>query len=89
MKVPLGRFEIDCGQYPTSEQGLQALLTAPPGLANPASWQGPYLERMPVDPWGKPYVYRFPGTQGTDYDLYSFGPDGREGNDDITNWQIK
>jgi general secretion pathway protein G len=88
MKVPLSRYEIDVGHFPTSEEGLQSLVTQPPGLPE-GKWQGPYLDRVPVDPWNKPYIYRFPGTQGTDYDLYSFGPDGREGNDDITNWAVK
>jgi general secretion pathway protein G len=88
MKVPLSRYEIDVGHFPTSEEGLQSLVAQPPGLPE-GKWQGPYLDRVPLDPWNKPYVYRFPGTQGTDYDLYSFGPDGREGNDDITNWTVK
>ena len=88
MKVPLSRYEIDVGHFPTSEEGLQSLVTQPPGLTE-GKWQGPYLDRVPMDPWGKAYIYRFPGTQGTDYDLYSLGPDGREGNDDITNWQAK
>ena len=88
MKVPLSRFEIDVSRYPTTEEGLQALLTQPPGLAE-GKWQGPYLDKVPVDPWGKPYIYRFPGTNGGDYDLYSTGPDQREGGDDITNWETK
>ena len=88
MKVPLDRFEIDVQRYPTSEEGLAALVTQPPGLAE-GKWQGPYLDKVPVDPWGKPYIYRFPGSNGTDYDLYSLGPDGREGGDDITNWDNK
>jgi general secretion pathway protein G len=88
MKVPLSRYEIDVGHFPTSEEGLQGLVTQPPGLPE-GKWLGPYLDRVPTDPWGKAYIYRYPGTQGGDYDLYSLGPDGREGNDDITNWQTK
>ena len=88
MKVPLDRFEIDVSRYPTTEEGLGALVTQPPGLPE-GKWQGPYLDKVPVDPWGKPYIYRFPGTNGTDYDLYSLGPDGREGGDDIDNWTQK
>lgn len=74
-------YEIDNGTFPTTEQGLNALLSAPSGVS---SWGGPYIERMPVDPWGHPYQYKFPG--GSDpmmYDLYSFGRDGVEGNDDV------
>jgi general secretion pathway protein G len=57
---------------------------------NVKNWHGPYIKRgVPNDPWGQPYVYRFPGTNGMDYDLYSLGPDGREGNDDIVNWQVQ
>jgi general secretion pathway protein G len=79
------QFEQDCGRYPTTEEGLSALVQQP---ANVQNWHGPYIKKgEPVDQWKNAYVYRFPGTQGTDYDLYSFGPDGREGNDDITNWQ--
>jgi general secretion pathway protein G len=79
-------FEVDNGRYPTSDEGLSALATAPSNLAN---WHGPYLEKgIPVDPWGNAYVYRYPGTHNTTgFDLYSLGPDGREGNDDIVNWQ--
>jgi general secretion pathway protein G len=88
MKVPLDRFEIDLSRYPSTEEGLAALVTQPPGLPE-GKWQGPYLDKIPVDPWGKPYIYRFPGSNGTDYDLYSTGPDQREGGDDITNWESK
>jgi len=84
--VALSAFEIDCGRYPTGEEGLRALLEQP-GNAN--SWKGPYIEKgMPTDPWGSPYFYRCPGQhRPSDYDLYSFGPDGEEGGgDDIVNW---
>ena len=87
ISTTISAFEIDNGRYPTSEEGLQALLSAPAGLEN---WRGPYLEKnkKPVDPWGNEYVYRYPGQRNADgYDLYSFGPDGREGNDDIGNWE--
>jgi general secretion pathway protein G len=79
-------FEIDCGRYPTSDEGLGALLQAPPNVQN---WHGPYIKggALPKDPWGNAYIYRYPGSQNQNqYDLYSLGPDGREGNDDITNW---
>ena len=79
-------FEIDCSRYPTTEEGIQALLQQP---ANLTGWKGPYLKRgMPKDPWSNAYVYRFPGQHNADgYDLSSFGPDGQEGgDDDIDNW---
>jgi general secretion pathway protein G len=82
-------FAFDVGRYPTTTEGLEALRSNPGNLS---SWNGPYLAKnLPLDPWGKPYVYRFPGTHGTDFDLYSYGPDGVEGgegeNADIGNWK--
>ena len=83
----LQQFRLDVGRYPTTEQGLQALLTAPPGTP---TWDGPYLEKtVPLDPWGRPYVYLSPGEHG-DIDISSTGRDGRPGGEgldaDITNW---
>ena len=78
-------FEQDCGRYPSTEEGVRALVEAPPNLPK---WHGPYIKRgVPNDPWGNSYVYRYPGQHNANsYDLYSTGPDGREGNDDIDNW---
>lgn len=79
-------FEIDTARYPTSQEGLQALVVEPSGIRD---WHGPYIERgVPNDPWGHPYVYRHPGEHNTSsYDLHSLGPDGQEGGgDDIDNW---
>jgi general secretion pathway protein G len=83
--VALGAFEVDCGHYPSTEEGLRPLVEQPPNVQN---WHGPYIERgVPTDPWGNAYVYRYPGTHNASgYDLFSMGPDGREGNDDIDNW---
>jgi general secretion pathway protein G len=83
----LDQYRLDVGRYPTTEQGLQALIQAPPETAR---WQGPYLRKaVPLDPWGKPYQYVHPGKNG-DFDLYSFGTDGQPGGEgeaaDITNW---
>ncbi len=89
IEVALDAFEVDCGRYPTNEEGLRALLEQP---ANADGWSGSYLKKgSPEDPWGNPYVYRCPGQhEGSDYDLYSFGPDGQEGGgDDIVNWSQK
>ncbi|MBU4141072.1 MAG: type II secretion system major pseudopilin GspG [Candidatus Omnitrophica bacterium] len=81
MPLALDLYELDNGKYPSM---LQALLTNPGGLKN---WNGPYIKKAPVDPWGTCYLYRYPSSHGKDYDLYSLGPDGVEGNDDITNWE--
>jgi type II secretion system protein G len=79
----LGVFKTDVGRYPSTVEGLQALVTCPAGLE--ATWKGPYFERLPADKWGHPLVYRSPGTADpTSYDLLSVGPDGVEGtNDDV------
>jgi len=84
----LDSFRLDVGHYPTSEEGLQALVVQPSSELN---WAGPYLKKgVPADPWGRPYVYQQPGTHGGDFDLFSYGKDGRAGGTgedaDITNW---
>jgi general secretion pathway protein G len=90
VKTPLTAFRIDMGGYPTTAEGLQALVTAPQNRGD--SWKGPYIEspggKLPIDPWQEPYVYRFPGVKNKDsYDLFSKGPDKTEGTpDDIGNW---
>jgi general secretion pathway protein G len=88
METALDTFEVDNGRYPSTEEGLAALVSNPGGAL--PNWHGPYIKGnavVPVDPWGMPYNYQYPGqhTQNS-YDLYSFGPDKREGNDDIVNW---
>ncbi|RKU13147.1 type II secretion system protein GspG [Candidatus Poribacteria bacterium] len=90
LKVALSLYVIDVGSYPSTEEGLDALWTAP-SQATP-NWDGPYIQD-PVtnDPWGRPYVYRYPGTHPNyEYDLLSYGKDGKLGgeklNADITNW---
>jgi len=80
----LDLYELHNGSYPSTEEGLNALLTKP---SSAPKWKGPYLKRKPIDPWGTPYNYRSPGTHQTDYDLYSYGKNRVEGGgDDITNW---
>ncbi|HLY44860.1 MAG TPA: type II secretion system major pseudopilin GspG [Stellaceae bacterium] len=72
-------YKLDVGTYPTTEQGLQSLITQPPGVAR---WNGPYMkgDKVPEDPWGHPYLYRSPSQRpGHDYDLYSLGPTGQSG----------
>ena len=83
----LDQYRIDTGRYPTSEQGLAALTARP---ANEPKWAGPYLAKsIPKDPWGNDYRYVSPGEHG-DYDLLSYGRDGRPGGDgedaDLTSW---
>lgn len=84
----LDLYALDTGRYPTSDEGLQALVEEPPGLAR---WRGPYLknEASLIDPWGQPYDYRQPGDHGP-YDLLSYGSDGQEGGEDeaqdVTSW---
>jgi general secretion pathway protein G len=81
-------YRLEVGSYPSEQQGLKALVEAPSGVA---TWNGPYLKKADalVDPWGRPYVYRFPGRHG-DYDLYTLGADGRDGgegeNQDVASW---
>ena len=86
-EVALEAFEIDLGRYPTTSEGLRALVERPTSDAD--EWQQPYLRRaVPKDPWGNDYVYRYPGQYNQEgYDMYSTGPDGRlGGDDDIKNW---
>lgn len=72
----LDTYRLDTGRYPTTEQGLNALVVRP---QDEAKWSGPYLQKaVPLDPWGKPYVYRSPG-QSDDFDLSSLGKDGQPG----------
>lgn len=88
--VALDLFETDNGFYPTTEQGLSALISSPTSLPVPPNWRGSYLKKkaVPTDPWGHPYVYVCPGAHNSDgYDLSSYGRNGVEGNDDdVTNW---
>ncbi len=83
-------YELDNGFFPTTEQGLEALMTKPSTPPIPQNWNGPYLEKRPVDPWGRPYQYASPGTfRPHDYDLFSQGKNAKpeESDDDIVNWQ--
>ncbi|HEY4080825.1 MAG TPA: type II secretion system major pseudopilin GspG [Burkholderiaceae bacterium] len=83
----LQAFRIDVGRFPTTQEGMQVLLVAPAGETR---WRGPYLKGgIPLDPWGMPYQYSFPGTGGKDFDLLSYGRDrvagGTDDDADITN----
>lgn len=82
-------YELENGNYPTTAQGLKALMVKPSTDPIPQNWNGPYLENDAIDPWKKPYAYKCPGTHNpAGYDLYSLGKDGNEGtDDDIGNWK--
>lgn len=85
LDTALVKYKMDTGNYPNTGEGLNALLVATGAKAS--KWRGPYIEKLPDDPWGNPYQYRFPGTKNTGkYDLFSYGPDGTESGDDIGNW---
>ena len=74
----LESYYIDCGSYPTEDQGLPALWTRPENGS--VSWSGPYLlKKIPLDPWGNSYVYRVPGKNNFPYEILSYGEDGKEG----------
>lgn len=85
----LDLYRLEVGRYPTTAEGLEALVQAPPGTSR---WNGPYLKKgtVPKDPWGNEYQYRAPGQNG-DFDLYSLGADNTEGgegeNQDVVSWQ--
>jgi general secretion pathway protein G len=93
-ETALKLFKLDNGFYPSTEQGLDSLIEKPAAGRLPANYrEGGYLEqkKIPPDPWGNPYVYVSPGVHG-DFDILSFGADGREGGDskdaDIGNWNL-
>jgi len=87
----LGAYKLDTGTYPTTEMGLQALRNRP---QNVPQWQGPYLPQdIPVDPWGRPYNYRYPGERGDEPEIVCLGADGQPGgegiNADIVSWKAQ
>ena len=87
----LGSYKLDTGAFPSTEQGLQALRVKPEGSNQ---WAGPYLTQdIPMDPWGHPYLYKYPGIHGDEPDLVSLGADGQDGgegnNADIVSWVNK
>ena len=87
----LGIYKLDTGTYPPTAQGLQALRVNPADIPN---WAGPYLPKdVPLDPWGRPYDYKYPGDHGEEPDIISVGADGQPGGDgsnaDIVSWSNK
>jgi general secretion pathway protein G len=89
----LNLFRLDNGFYPTTEQGLEALVTKPTISPIPLKWrEGGHIQKIPEDPWGKPFVYLSPGTHG-EFDLVSYGADGEPGgegkDEDIQSWNLQ
>ena len=88
LSAAVDSFHLDTGRFPSGDEGLKALLDRP---ADTATWDGPYLKKRDslIDPWGHPYLYRFPGQHG-EYDVYTLGSDNREGGEgdaaDVGNW---
>ncbi len=93
IETALNLYKIDSGSFPTTEQGLEALVEKPATGEIPRKWRdGGYLAKVPKDPWGNVYIYLSPGEHG-DYDLVSYGPDGEKGGEgkfaDVNNWEIE
>jgi general secretion pathway protein G len=85
-------YKLDNQRYPTTEQGLQALIAKPTGGPAANGWKaGGYIDKLPKDPWGNPYQYMFPGVHGSEVDLFSLGADGQPGgtgdDSDIGSWE--
>lgn len=84
----LNLYKLDTGIYPTTEQGLDALVTKPQIAPFPRKWKdGGYLAKVPIDPWGRPYQYLSPGEHGN-FDVYSLGPDGDGKDAELQSWNL-
>ena len=82
-------FQVDCGRFPTAQEGLRALVQAPSDVSD--RWKGPYVKEKDIfDPWEREIIYRYPGRYNADFDVFTYGADGQEGgeddNKDIGNW---
>ena len=87
LETALAIYEIDNGFYPSTSQELQALIEKPAPSSQSSTWRGPYMKKLPEDPWENPYHYIYPGIHNNDkFDISSYGPDEIESDDDITNW---
>lgn len=92
LEASLNLYRLDNFNYPSTQQGLEALVQRPSGEPEPRNWKaGGYIQSLPNDPWGNPYQYLYPGTRA-EFDLFSFGADGRTGGEgvaaDIGNWNL-
>lgn len=89
LESALNIYKLDNYQYPSTDQGLEALVSKPSGSPQPRNYKkGGYIKKLNKDPWGKEYLYLFPGTH-SELDLYSLGPDNQPSDDDIGNWNIE
>lgn len=89
LESALNIYKLDNYRYPSTDQGLEALVTKPNGSPQPRNYKsGGYIQKLKNDPWGQEYLYLFPGTHG-ELDLFSLGPDGQQSEDDIGNWNIE
>jgi general secretion pathway protein G len=88
LEAALNLYRLDNYVYPTTDQGLEALVEEP-SSPEPPNWKsGGYLDRLPMDPWKQPYQFLSPGSHGT-FDIYSLGPDQQPSDDDIGNWSLQ
>ena len=89
LEAALNLYRLDNMIYPTTDQGLEALVSRPSDSPEPKNWkEGGYIDRLPNDPWGNPYLYLYPGTRGA-MDIYTTGPDLQSPEDDIGNWNLE
>jgi general secretion pathway protein G len=89
LEAALNMYKLDNYVYPSTDQGLEALVDKPTSPPDPPQWKdGGYLDRLPNDPWQNPYQYLSPGANGS-IDVYSMGPDGQPSEDDIGNWNLQ
>jgi general secretion pathway protein G len=88
LEAALNLYKLDNYVYPTTDQGLEALIQKP-SSPEPANWkEGGYLDRLPLDPWQQPYLYLSPGENGS-IDIFTLGPDQQPSDDDIGNWELQ
>jgi general secretion pathway protein G len=89
LEAALNLYRLDNMTYPSTDQGLEALVSKPTDSPEPRNWkEGGYLDRLPVDPWQNPYLFLNPGTHGV-IDIYSAGPDLQSADDDLGNWNLE
>jgi general secretion pathway protein G len=89
LEASLNLYKLDNYEYPSTDQGIEALVNKPDIPPEPPAWkEGGYLDRLPQDPWQQPYQYLNPGVRGT-IDVYSLGPDRQPSDDDIGNWDLR
>lgn len=89
LEAAFNLYKLDNYEYPSTDQGIEALVSKPDTAPEPPNWkQGGYVDRLPQDPWQQPYQYLYPGARGV-MDIYSLGPDRTPSDDDIGNWDLR